>query len=701
MKKLQLLFLPTILALAFSLMLSCAPTDHTHDDQGSSSDSSSGDTSSSDNSTPTTDSTSSAITLSGKIQKGPYVQGTEITVRELDSSMIPTGNTFTSTIDDHTGSFSIKGTLTNKIVELSGDGYYFNEVSGSLSTAKLTLSALSDITDNSSVNVNLMTHLEKKRVEYLMDNSKMTFVAAKTQAQMEIMKIFNIDNVTLGNSETLDISKSGDGNAVLLAISTILQSDKTEAELTELLSTINTDIRTDGTLDSTNTKATLVTAIEYLKSRRSTIRTNIETRYSNLGISATIPAFESYAFKLDTTAPTVSSTSHGDYPRPLAKDNTTISVTFSEMMDNTSITTNTSDTSCSGTVQVSADSFSTCVQMSSSPTESNDNKTFTVTPSSSLSFSTTYKIRVTTGVKDLAPNTLSSQYETGTGFTSEAIPSYVSVGNQGTILTSGDGTTWSSRTSSALNLLNEVTYGNSTFVSVGTDGTIITSSDGISWTSRTSGTSNSLQGSTYVNSTFVTVGGDGTILTSSDGISWTSRTSGTSNSLEGSTYGNSTFVLVGTTGTIITSSDGISWTSRTSGTSKELRGIIYANSTFVTVGDNGTILTSGDGTSWTARTSGIASNDPDESNELYGVTYGNNTFVTVGDSGYILTSSNGNSWTSRTSGTSIELKGIIYANSTFVTVGDNGTILTSSDGISWTSRTSGTSNRLKAVTFKE
>ena len=140
-------------------------------------------------STPDT-STSMAITLSGKIQKGPYVQGTEITVRELDSSMIPTGNTFTGTIDDNTGSFSIKGTLTNKIVELSADGYYFNEVSGTLSSAKLTLSALSDITDNSSVNVNLMTHLEKKRVEYLIDYSKMTFAAAKTQAQTEIMKFF-------------------------------------------------------------------------------------------------------------------------------------------------------------------------------------------------------------------------------------------------------------------------------------------------------------------------------------------------------------------------------------------------------------------------------------------------------------------------------------------------------------------------------
>jgi len=277
MKKLKFLFFPTILALAFGLMLSCAKS--SSDDSSSSADTSSSEETN----------TSSAVTLSGKVQKGPYIQGTEITVRELDSSMIPTGNTFTGTIDDNTGSFSIKGTLTNKIVELSALGYYFNEVSGSLSNATLTLSALSDLTDSSSVNVNLMTHLEKKRVEYLIDNSKMTFAAAKTQAQAEILKIFNIENVTLGNSETLDISKSGDGNAALLAISAILQSNKTEAELTELLSTINTDIRTDGTMDSTITKATLVAAMEYVKPLQSTIRSNIETRYNTLGLSVSIP----------------------------------------------------------------------------------------------------------------------------------------------------------------------------------------------------------------------------------------------------------------------------------------------------------------------------------------------------------------------------------------------------------------------------
>ncbi len=72
------------------------------------------------------------------------------------------------------------------------------------------------------------------------------------------------------------------------------------------------------------------------------------------------------------------------------------------------------------------------------------------------------------------------------------------------------------------------------FVTVGNSGTILTSSDGTSWTSRTSGTSNNLQGVTFGNSTFVVAGNN--ILTSSDGTSWTLKTSGTSNDLEGVTY---------------------------------------------------------------------------------------------------------------------------------------------------------------------
>jgi hypothetical protein len=237
MNKLNTFYFAAFLALTLGLMLSCSDKDES---------SSSG--------------TSSPVSLyaaSGYVQKGPFIQGTVITVWELDSNLVQTGRSFTGTIDDNTGSFNIKGVLSYKIVEITAVGYYFNEVTGSLSTAPLTLQAIADLTDSSSVNVNMMTHLEKKRVEYLL-NSEMTFAEAKTQAQTEILKnVFNIENVSLGKSETLNISESGDGNAVLLAISTLLQHGNTEGELTELLSNIINDIRTDGTVDTTATQNAL------------------------------------------------------------------------------------------------------------------------------------------------------------------------------------------------------------------------------------------------------------------------------------------------------------------------------------------------------------------------------------------------------------------------------------------------------------
>jgi hypothetical protein len=87
-------------------------------------------------------------------------------------------------------------------------------------------------------------------------------------------------------------------------------------------------------------------------------------------------------------------------------------VTFSEEMDNTTITTNTSDTSCSSaTFQISANNFEEeeCYKFSetSGVVEiSNSSKTFKAL--TSLSNSTTYKFRVTSGATDVAGNSVVS-----------------------------------------------------------------------------------------------------------------------------------------------------------------------------------------------------------------------------------------------------------------------------------------------------
>ena len=168
----------------------------------------------------------------------------------------------------------------------------------------------------------------------------------------------------------------------------------------------------------------------------------------------------------------------------------------------TSVTTNTDNTSCYGTLRVSSDNFSSCVQMSSSPSSSNSDMTFTLDPSYNLTHGTNYKTRVTTLVKDSAGNALNSQYETSSGFTtsSSSVETFVAVGSSGTIIRSSDnGSSFDNATSPTGNWLVGVTSGNNTFVGVGYSGSILRSTDnGSSWNNATSPTTENLYGVTAV-----------------------------------------------------------------------------------------------------------------------------------------------------------------------------------------------------------
>ncbi len=152
------------------------------------------------------------------------------------------------------------------------------------------------------------------------------------------------------------------------------------------------------------------------------------TSYSNCTITITDSAGNTSTpllvntFVVDTTAPTVSSTSPTDNLTSSVSVSENISVTFSESMDNTSVTTNTSNTTCSESFQLSSDNFSSCVQMGSSPTVSNSNRTFTVTPSLKMFYSATYKIRVTNAAKDSAGNNIDNHTQTYGFKTTSTIP---------------------------------------------------------------------------------------------------------------------------------------------------------------------------------------------------------------------------------------------------------------------------------------
>ena len=251
------------------------------------------------------------------------------------------------------------------------------------------------------------------------------------------------------------------------------------------------------------------------------------------------------------------------------------------------------------------------------------------------------------------------------------------------------------------NNLNGIVYGNHTFVTVGDAGTILTSPDGVTWTSRSSGTTYNLYGIVYSSDTFFAVGYNGSIIiTSPDGITWTSGTSGPSTPEDWESvmaYGNYTFVKLDLLyGNVFASSDGITWDGLLFG--QPVSSIVYGNNTFVIVGHYGNILTSPDGRTWTSRTEDKSLLLRLSSYGLNGIAYGNNTFVAVGDAvagGTILTSPDGITWTKQTSTVAVyDLLDIVFRDNMFVAWAKEDPWLfyhvpfamtfTSPDGITWT-----------------
>jgi alpha-tubulin suppressor-like RCC1 family protein len=122
----------------------------------------------------------------------------------------------------------------------------------------------------------------------------------------------------------------------------------------------------------------------------------------------------------ETVPPVISSVCPPDGTSNVEFD-TPIQITFNETIDTSTITTNASDTSCTGCIQISSDDFSTCVNMSSSPTAGVNDTAFLIKPASNLSSSTTYKIRVTVDAKDVVGNNMVAQYVSSSGFSTQPI----------------------------------------------------------------------------------------------------------------------------------------------------------------------------------------------------------------------------------------------------------------------------------------
>ena len=233
-------------------------------------------------------------TVAGVSQKGPFLQGSSITVQELDGEALiesgklrQTGKSFKGKIASDTGTFLIKDiSLKSQFALLETEGFYRNEVTGEVSKSQITLNALVDLSERETANINLLTHLEYERVVELVGSGE-TISSAKKKAESDVFKAFGIE-VDNASAEDLDIFARGDDNAALLAISILMQGNLSEGNLSNRLAGFASDIEKDGSWDDENEKTDIADWAS--TSDLAKIRANI--RSWELGED--VPAFEKF-----------------------------------------------------------------------------------------------------------------------------------------------------------------------------------------------------------------------------------------------------------------------------------------------------------------------------------------------------------------------------------------------------------------------
>jgi hypothetical protein len=113
---------------------------------------------------------------------------------------------FNTVVESDNGKYDFGNiNLESKYALLTASGYFFNEVFGTLSSDPIWLQAIVDLTQVSAVNINVLTHLTKARIETLMKQN-LSFDEAKDQTEKEFLIFLNAEGDIHSAFESLDIS---------------------------------------------------------------------------------------------------------------------------------------------------------------------------------------------------------------------------------------------------------------------------------------------------------------------------------------------------------------------------------------------------------------------------------------------------------------------------------------------------------------
>ena len=225
-------------------------------------------------------------------------------MNEQNASLSPTGKVYNVQTTDSLGNFSVASGVGTNLVEIVGNGFYVDDLTGLLSSAAIQLHGIADLNVNTSPTVNVLTSLQEPRLKTLISQG-LTYAAAYAQSQSEVLSIFGIDAKKV-NSLSMLYSMKFDGNtdadSVLVATSVVLSQMATDAastngttqpaELSNYINTLAAQLASTGAV----TSSTFATARNLAETeiKLSAVRSNLETYYAKNGLTIVAPKFEEW-----------------------------------------------------------------------------------------------------------------------------------------------------------------------------------------------------------------------------------------------------------------------------------------------------------------------------------------------------------------------------------------------------------------------
>jgi hypothetical protein len=288
------------------------------------------------------------VSVQGAAQKGPFVINSTVLINQLTATGQATGETILTRTTDGIGNFTFSTTRAGA-VQISVEGYHFNEITGTVSDGPLTLRAIYDVSTNGqqTAYVNVLTHLINNRVQKLLADG-FSVASAISQAQQELLAA--LSNV-LPPSQIQDFSRlsvytvagtDAAGNAYLLAFSaTVYQYARTASiangsnvtgELTLLLSRITSDLEDNGTVDA----ADIINGLRAANSQvnAAAVVANLSSHSASItGATLNIPDIANYFDNVTLTAPATGAVVSDVAAIRFISSRTTIGETYQLLVD--------------------------------------------------------------------------------------------------------------------------------------------------------------------------------------------------------------------------------------------------------------------------------------------------------------------------------------------------------------------------------